>query len=152
MNSQSLPALNSLQYFSLAVVLVFSFSQSVLAEEPLTDSEKLIGQWRILSLRVSGTDIDADKIVEASYLFTKDRMEVIGLQSSVAEMTLRTDKDPNEIDLKSIEGIGKGQKVFGIFRFDGEKLILCLGDERPEKFTGEGNAGLIVLERYKPEE
>ena len=94
---------------------------------------------------------DPASLGDGGYVFTQDRLKVTGAQESVAEVTLRPDSEPKEIDLRSIEGIGAGKTVFGLYRFDGEQLVLCIGDARPEKFSGDGEAGLLVLKRKMDE-
>jgi len=136
----------------LAVAMASFLSQLGSADDSSKDQKKLQGEWRVTSMRVRGQDVDVAKLGDGAYIFTKDRLKVTGPQESVAEMTLRPDSKPKELDLKSIEGVGAGKTVFGLYRFDGEKLVLCIGDVRPKEYSGDGDAGLLVLERPKKKE
>jgi uncharacterized protein (TIGR03067 family) len=136
----------------LALGLASILIQFGYADDSSKDQEKLQGEWHVASMRVQGQDIDVAKLGEGAYVFTKNRLKVTGAQESVAEVTLRPDSKPKELDLKSIEGVGAGRTVFGLYRFDGDKLVLCIGDIRPKEFSGEGAAGLLILERRKKSE
>lgn len=136
----------------LALALVRLLGQFGSADDLSKDLEKLQGEWRVTSMRVKGQDIDVDKLGEGAYIFEKDRLKITGSEKSVAEMTLRPEAKPKELDLKGIEGVGAGRKVFGLYRFDDDKLVLCIGDVRPKDFSGDGDAGLLVLKRRKAKE
>ena len=136
----------------LAVAMLSFLSQLATGDDLSKDQEKLQGEWRITSMRLRGQDIDVAKLGDGAYVFTKDKLKVTWAQQSVAEMTLRPNSNPKELDLKSIEGVGAGKTVFGLYRFDGDKLVLCIGDVRPKDFSGDGDAGLLVLKRRKTKE
>ena len=119
------------------------------SDDALTDHDKLQGDWRVTSIRVKGQDIDISMLQDGGYIFTKNQLKITGPVEGVAEFTLRPDSKPKELDLKAIKGVGKGKTVYGLYRFDGEKLVLCIGDVRPSKFSGDDDAGLLVLERRK---
>lgn len=87
-------------------------SQFGSADDLLKDQEKLQGEWRVTKMRVQGQDVDVAKLGDGAYIFTKDRLKVTGPEESVAEVTLRPDFKPKELDLKSIEGVGAGKTVF----------------------------------------
>lgn len=131
----------------LAAALVSFLSQLGSADEPSKDQEKLQGEWRVTSMRLKSQDIDVTQFGDGAYIFDKNRLKITGDLPSVAEVTLRPDSKPKQLDLKSIEGVGAGNTVFGLYRFDGDRLILCIGDVRPKEFSGDGDAGLLVLKR-----
>jgi hypothetical protein len=53
------------------------------------------------------------------------------------------------IDVAMTEGQGKGKTVQGIFEVTGDRLRLCIGDERPAAIGGAG--ALVELERVRDE-
>jgi len=114
-----------------------------------TDEEKLQGEWRVTSMRVRGKDVDIAARGEIGYLFTKNRLKITALLVVVSEFTLRPDTTPKELDLKVVAPAGVAKPGFGIYRFDGKKLVLCIGEVRPSKFSGDDDAALVVLERRK---
>jgi uncharacterized protein (TIGR03067 family) len=61
--------------------------------------------------------------------------------------TLDTARNPPHIDTSEIDGV-----MTGIYRLDGDRLVLCLSlGERPTKFVDEpdGPQFLVILERLK---
>ncbi len=117
-----------------------------------TDEEKLQGEWRVTSMRVKGKDVDIAARGKIGYLFTKNRVKMTALlMVGVCEFTLRPDTRPKEIDLKVVEPAAFAKEAFGIYRFDGKKVVLCIGEVRPSKFSGDDDAALVVLERRKTE-
>jgi len=108
------------------------------------------GAWQVTEMRARGTDIDVSKLGEGGYVFTDNKLKITGQGlETVSELTFRPKRQPKEIDMKAVAGVGAGKTVFGIYRFKDGKLILCIGDTRPEQFSGDGEAGLLVLEPVK---
>lgn len=114
-----------------------------------TDEGKLQGEWRVTSMRVKGQDLNMAARGEIVYLFTKNRLKIAGFLTLVTEFTLRPDTKPKQLDLKVVGPFDSGKKAFGIYRFDGKKLVLCIGEARPSKFSSDDDATLVVLERRK---
>lgn len=119
-----------------------------LANVVQSGEEKLQGEWRVTGMRVKGHDVKVAELGDGVYIFAKNQLKVTGAAKSVAEMTLRPDSEPKELDLKAIEGVGAGKTVYGLYRFEGEKLVLCIGNVRDSTFAGDDDAGLLVLERF----
>jgi uncharacterized protein (TIGR03067 family) len=126
----------------------------------IEEIEKLQGTWRIVSLEVEGS-----KMEEA--LFTGSKVMVAGEAFSTLSMgagygglfAIDATSDPYKLDMIFTYGPHAGARSLGIYRFDGDTWILCLGmagRERPEDFVtkpGSGHA-LEKLEREpepKPE-
>jgi len=57
--------------------------------------------------------------------------------------------DPKAFDLTATEGPQEGAIARGIYRVDGDALMMCLGDERPSRFTGATEAALVELTRIE---
>lgn len=123
------------------------------ADEPKSDKDVMQGDWRVTSMRVRATDVDIAELGDGGYAFTDNKLKITdqGL-TTICELTVRSDCDPKELDLKAVEGIGAGKTMYGIYRLQDGKLTLCIADVRPTKFSGDGEAGLLVLERVKSSE
>lgn len=104
-------------------------------------------------MRMRATDVDIAQLGESGYAFTDNKLKITGQGlTTICELTVRTDRDPKELDVKAVEGTGAGRTMHEIYRFKDRKLTLCIGDVRPIKFSGDGEAGLLVLERVKSPE
>jgi uncharacterized protein (TIGR03067 family) len=132
---------------------------------PKTDRDLLQGNWgpfiphievnnpkpEVRSL-LHGRGVPMDEPLDAGF-----RLEVKGdvfqfsdKKSSTrwANMKLDPTKEPKEIDLV----VGPGKPILGIYKLDGDRLGLCLGDEdnRPTEFTTKVGRVQIWYQRGGP--
>lgn len=121
------------------------------AEKPAaSDVKKMQGKWRVVSVAEKGRKSTPDEVKGMSWTFEADI--IIGKDPNPEPKKLGTfkldpEKTPRQIDITIEERSFKG-----IYKFEGDQLIICLRDPekgRPTEFTAEkGNdQGLIVLER-----
>lgn len=104
-------------------------------------------------MRVRGIDVDVSKLGDGGYVFTDDKLKITGQGAeTVSELKFRPERKSRELDMKAVAGVGTGKTAFGIYRFKDGKLILCIAGTRPAQFSGDGEAGLLVLERVKKKE
>jgi uncharacterized protein (TIGR03067 family) len=68
---------------------------------------------------------------------------------AMGSVKLDSSKKPKHLDLVGTEGRAKGERIPGIFKFDKERLIICLGPkntaERPEDFVAPPGSNWTVL-------
>lgn len=127
-------------------------------EAPKKDPPSLVGDWAVQSA-VRGGKVEKDD-GPASITFTADgKLRVReGKREKPEEIpyTHNPKKDPAEIDLTEPGGGMKGGEVMkGIYRIDGDTLLLCLSMEgdRPTTFDSPAGANriLVTLKRVKKE-
>jgi uncharacterized protein (TIGR03067 family) len=110
---------------------------------------KLAGEWLFMSLEVDGeaTPHDGSRLLIDGDRF---RMESPGGNYD-GVFTIDVDHEPARIDIEFVEGPEAGNRSCGIFTFDGNDLVLCLGlagASRPKTFaTGKGTGH--ALERLR---
>jgi RNA polymerase sigma-70 factor (ECF subfamily) len=124
-----------------------------------TDAEELRslqGDWKVVALEApNGETVPAEVLEKMRWVFkgAELRSTDTGGNPQVT-CTIKTDPNnkPKQIDLAIIEGERKGETLQGIFKREGERLILCLRDDakgRPKEFAAkkDGGQSLITLER-----
>jgi uncharacterized protein (TIGR03067 family) len=107
----------------------------------------LEGAWQFDALEVDGRAMPAAMLAASQLLIDGDRFRMEspdGIFEGI--FTLNVEADPPEIDIEFVEGPEAGNCSYGIFRFDGDDLRLCLGvvgAELPRRFAttpGSGHA------------
>jgi uncharacterized protein (TIGR03067 family) len=106
----------------------------------VNDGKKVPGEKR----KGIVTTIDEDKVVRkrGEELYDSGNIELMPKES------------PKQFDAKGTGVDGKGPAYKGIYKFEGEGLVICFdptGKGRPEKFESPAGAGLILItwERIK---
>jgi uncharacterized protein (TIGR03067 family) len=122
--------------------------------EPLaadTERTKFQGSWKHLSIDLNGRQ--AAQAVASEFVYHFEGNNYTNTRSgrvlSQGTFSLDPTKSPPSIDLSESTGV----RIYGIYRFDGDKLTLCLHEkQRPTDF--ESRAGqvrsLVILKRMKP--
>jgi uncharacterized protein (TIGR03067 family) len=110
----------------------------------------LEGEWHFASLEVDGHRLSSAMLGGSRLLIDGDRFRMES-PDAVYEGIFRidVDVDPAHIDIEFIEGPEAGNWSYGIYRFDGVDLVLCLGltgAQRPAHFTTAAGSG-HALER-----
>src|SRR5262249_44818225 len=135
----------------LLCALVCTLPAPLLAADPAkTDRDKLQGTWAVVSAERDGKADDALKghdLTFAGDAFTiklKDKVLYKGT------FKLDPDKKAAAIDFTHTEGEAKGKTWLGIYRLDGDKLIICdnaydLQKGRPTEFTTKADSGSIAV-------
>lgn len=116
--------------------------------------EKLQGTWRIVALEVDGNKMEevffgGSKMVVAAGAFTAVSMGA----AYGGILAIDALNDPYKIDMIFTYGPHAGSRSLGIYRFEADTWVLCLGmagTERPENFVTQPGSG-HALERLERE-
>jgi uncharacterized protein (TIGR03067 family) len=132
-------------------LLLFVFKR----EDPskMADREKLKGTWQAVSGEESGKALADDFVKNYKAVFTEDKVKLAATDDK-GEGTYSIDqtKKPKTIDIR----ISDKEKAIGIYELDGDKLKLCMvedkdGNARPTEFGGRDKAILIEFKRQSTE-
>jgi uncharacterized protein (TIGR03067 family) len=107
----------------------------------------LEGIWTFDYLEIDGSVIPSSALTASRLLIDGDRFRTESPEANYEGIfNINVEADPHEIDIEFVEGPEAGNWNYGIFRFEGDELKLCLdmnGKRRPEKFgtsLGSGRA------------
>ena len=125
--------------FSLALFLVaVQMSQSQDAKKDKQaekDLDKLQGAWEVVECIEHGR-ANADVIGKLRFVFTGDKLSVFQDREVKNFMLKLNEKaSPKSLDTTALEGEVIGEVTPGIYRFDGEKLQICIPNHETEKKT-----------------
>lgn len=127
---------------------------AIQTEPPGAEAEraKFQGAWKHLSIDLDGKQAQPRVAAGFVYRFEGSRFtntdNGAGKVTSQGTFTLDPTATPPAIDFAESEGV----RIYGIYRFEGDRLTICLHEQRrPTEF--ESRAGqrrsLVVLERQK---
>jgi uncharacterized protein (TIGR03067 family) len=120
---------------------------------PTPSMERLQGAWEPLELITSGTPLQASYLPFGSRTNSGVETKVVfGGQTMVhAKMRFNEAAIPCEVDYMNLMGKGKGSITLGLFRWDGDEAVFCMGapgGPRPSDFSCDAGSGRI-LSRWK---
>jgi uncharacterized protein (TIGR03067 family) len=134
----------------LLVWAVYFLTRPNPASDPTADDKaRLQGRWRIVGAEYDGRPATAADIARKLDWIEFDGDRQTGSwkgQGVTAAFTLNPAADPRQIDIVTPEG----QTVRGVYRFDGDRLVLAtaeLGADRPTSFTP-GPGGRVFVATY----
>jgi uncharacterized protein (TIGR03067 family) len=117
----------------------------------------LEGEWRFTALEIDGAPMSSTMLGSSRLLIDGDRFRTEGPDGVYdGEFTIEVEADPPHIDIEFVEGPEAGNWSYGIYRLEGDELLLCLGlagSSRPARFgTAEGSGhALERLRRISPD-
>ncbi len=116
-----------------------------------SERAKFQGNWKYVSLEYSGQKVAPPIVREYRYKFegTQYSNSRNGREESKGSFAIDPSHSPPWLDLTESSGF----TIYGIYRFDGERLTICLHEkQRPTAFTSSGGPGsiLFVLGPDKP--
>ncbi len=128
------------------------------ADEPKKEASKLKGKWSIVSVSQGGNALPADALKDFKCTFEDKKYNnvVNGEVAEEGEYTFDDSKSPKTIDFDIKKGHDEGKKQVGIFKIEGDKMTMVLGEpgstERPTSFKVDAASKVVeaVLERVKP--
>ena len=115
------------------------------------DLDRRQGTWRAVRIEKGGIPVPADLAGTVRYLFDGERVTLMegDVRSGAGIICLDPMADPRSFDFTATEGPQDGATARGIYRVEGDALTMCLGDERPSRFTGATEAALVELTRIE---
>lgn len=105
----------------------------------------LEGEWHFESLEVDGAAMPASILAQSRLLIDGDRFRTESPEATYDGIfRLDVEANPSHIDIEFVEGPEAGNWSYGIFRLDGDDLLLCLGlvgSDRPKTFATTRGSG-----------
>ena len=118
----------------------------------------LQGKWKAVALEAGGKPLPKEAIPDFTFLIGADGKSTGKMAQSeyTATITVNPKKDPKTIDNVHESGAQKGEKQYGVYKLEGDKLTVCMtppgaaeGD-RPKDFTTKDSTNVVfVFERVK---
>jgi uncharacterized protein (TIGR03067 family) len=124
-----------------------------LKDPPKKDSNPLVGEWIGEKIEAAGMAVDISTFGRSmefkadGNLVTRNNMAA----PEEAKYTVDAKKDPPEIDITEAAKIGKVERMFGIYKIEGDTLTLCLvvDAKRPVKFAATADVPNQILMTFK---
>jgi uncharacterized protein len=105
----------------------------------------LEGTWAFTHLEIDGQVIPCAQLTTSRILMDGDRFRTESPEATYEGIfNINVEADPHEIDIDFVAGPEAGNRNFGIFRLDGDRLEICLdmnAKTRPAEFRSTGGAG-----------
>jgi len=112
----------------------------------------LEGEWEFVGMEVDGAAMPASGFASAQMLIDGDRFRMESVEATYEGVfNIDVEQDPPHIDIEFVEGPEAGEWSYGIYAFDGDSLMMCLGlvgSSRPETFATKRDSG-HALERLR---
>ena len=108
----------------------------------------LQGEWEVIHAESNGKAISTDKFSSTYLIFQGNLLIPDNYPDDPAEVRLDPDKKPPWIDLSP----RSEERMLGIYRIDGSRLIICLsteGNSRPVKFKTSPDTDTYLMELRK---
>ena len=115
------------------------------------------GTWSVLSFRRDGNETPQE--ITRSIVRVVNGDSVIWKRAGKSFASTRVELDPSKspptIDIIPDGGPSRDKRILGIYKFDGERLIICVADpDRPRPIDFKAEKGskwtLMTFERKKP--
>jgi uncharacterized protein (TIGR03067 family) len=141
---------------SLALSLALVATLGARAAEEKDPAKALQGEWTITDWRQGGATVPLAELSTIRWAVDGTRY-AFALGDSREEGTVKVDaaKKPATIDLAIADGESKGQEQLGIYKFDGDAIVICFGrpgtKDRPTEFssTRANRQILMTIKRAK---
>jgi uncharacterized protein (TIGR03067 family) len=128
------------------------------AGEVEKELEKMQGDWVAVRSESAGFSIDLNDgkgVPPIAMTINGDKWIATRPTQATLMLMLNPTAEPKELDQKCLEGRNQGTVFLGIYKVEGDTLIVCSnsgGKTRPTDFTTKGKPGiwLYVYKRVKP--
>jgi len=143
-------------FSTLTVLMVIEATLTAGEDKPNpTDRDMLQGTWKVLSETANGEKVAKEVLGNASATFSGETYISRGDKRTVqGSFVLKESAGPQQIDLVTTSVGGRVVALQGIYRLDGDRLVICMSGGgqhqiRPDEFkTVPGdNRSLVVFQR-----
>jgi uncharacterized protein (TIGR03067 family) len=122
----------------------------------LIDSDRFLGAWKLIKGRGNGEEVPPDLVVSVRLVFESDGKLLLQGVSGKDKGRFKIDSTPSPGHIQLLLE-DKKETVDGIYKFDGNRLILCFPDlgqkstDRPTQFSAEKGSKqvMFVLEQVQ---
>jgi uncharacterized protein (TIGR03067 family) len=109
----------------------------------------LDGTWAVVAQTENGEAGKPDEFKGATFVFQAGKMSarLDGKEVGRSSFTIDPGKSPKQIDIVYGSGPAKGKTARGIYKLDGEKLVVCEaapGKDRPTAFESKTGSGVAL--------
>src|SRR5262245_52735236 len=116
----------------------------------MTDLEKMQGEWVMVGLEVREESVPAKKLAGTTLVVKQDTYTtVVGKKEYPVTFTLDPKQDPRHIDMMIPDGDGTPRLSKGIYKFEGDRLVVCRGQapggDRPRNFVSSAKYDWFVV-------
>jgi uncharacterized protein (TIGR03067 family) len=135
----------------LAFLLLLGLLAPAAARPPEpTDLDRLQGEWELVGLEVREEFVPAAKLAGTTLVICKDKYTtVVKKKEYPVVFTLDPKPDPKHIDMLIPDDSGTPRAAKGIYKLDGDKLVICRGQapggERPRDFVSSATNDTFVV-------
>jgi len=122
------------------------------------DLDGLQGTWRVTALEVEGNKMEEVFFAGSKVIVSGSSFTTVSMGGNYTGMlAVDIEAQPHKLDMIFTYGPHAGSRSLGIYKFEGEAMLLCLGfagRERPTDFVTQPGTGhaLETLEREQPAE
>jgi RNA polymerase sigma factor (sigma-70 family) len=123
--------------------------------EPMSDMQKLQGDWQAVELERAGEKASAEKSKQYSMIF-KGNVITTNVDQGRSEFKIDPDKSPKQIDITALDGPLDGRTFAGIYSLDKDTLKICLPDgvvnapdQRPHEFKTTEGSGRVLFNLHR---
>ena len=136
--------------FSLIALLGLVLPLAADPKKELADQEKFQGEWVMVGLEVREESVPAQKLAGTTLVIKKDKYTtVVKKKEHPVTFTLDPKQDPKHIDMMIPDDSGTPQLSKGIYKIEGDKLIICRGQapggDRPRNYVSSAKDDVFVV-------
>ena len=145
--------MTSAYWLQMAIVVMAGLLSAVAGgqEKGATEMERLAGKWECVSGINDGKPLGEDTVKQLRLTLTKEGGYKTELGEQVlfdSSCKLDATKQPPQIDMIGTEGANKGKAAQGIYKLEGDRLMICYtmpGQDRPQQFESKPGSGATLV-------
>jgi uncharacterized protein (TIGR03067 family) len=141
---------------TMLVLILSALAAAPKEDDNARDLAKMQGDWACDSFERDGLKVPDDDAQALFRTVKGNGYTIFRFNKAIGKGTFKLDakKSPRAIDLTPAGAAGKGGPLLGIYKFEGEKLVMCYagpGQARPKAFSAREKSGqtLTVWVREK---